>query len=90
MPANRQLAAQRARAAAKRAALLERVKHFENPDHVLSVPEWAALNSVSVPTAARILKSGYGPTVTQLGPHRIGITVGNNRRWQESRARGGE
>jgi len=25
--------------------------------------------------------------VTQLSERRIGITVGNNRRWQESRAR---
>jgi hypothetical protein len=74
--------------AARRAAMLKRVEQYENPDHVLTTEEWCALNSISVPTGKRILKSGAGPTVTELGPHRIGITVGNNRRWQESRARG--
>jgi len=74
--------------AARRAAILERVERYQNPDHVLTVEEWCALNSISVPTGKRILKSGGGPTVTEVGKHRIGITVGNNRRWQGSRARG--
>jgi predicted DNA-binding transcriptional regulator AlpA len=84
---SKQLTAQRARAAAKRAALLERAERRQNPDAVLSVPEWAALNGISEPTAARMLKSGRGPRVTEVGKHRIGITVAANRAWQESRAR---
>jgi hypothetical protein len=64
---------------------------FLNDDHcVLSFREWCALNGISARTGRRILASGDGPVVTQLSARRIGITIGNNRRWQESRARGGQ
>jgi hypothetical protein len=56
-------------------------------DQVLTFPQWCRLNAVSPRTGRRILASGDGPTVTRLSAQRIGITVGNNRRWQESRAR---
>jgi hypothetical protein len=54
---------------------------------VLTFREWCRLNAVSPRTGRRILASGEGPVVTQLSASRIGITRGNNRRWQESRAR---
>src|SRR5262249_47406908 len=54
---------------------------------VLTFNEWCALNGIGKRTGRRILTSGSGPVVTQLSERRIGITVGNNRRWQESRAR---
>jgi hypothetical protein len=56
-------------------------------DRVLTFNEWCALNGIGKRTGRRILTSGGGPVVTQLSERRIGITVGNNRRWQESRAR---
>jgi len=56
-------------------------------DRVLTFNEWCALNGIGKRTGRRILTSGGGPVVTQLPERRIGITVGNNRRWQESRAR---
>jgi len=59
-------------------------------DRVLTFIEWCALNGFSPRTGRRILASGDGPVVVQLAPHRMGIRVGDNRRWQESRARGGE
>ena len=59
-----------------------------NDYQVLNFPEWCRLNKISERTGRRILASGAGPIVTQLSPQRIGITLGNNRRWQESRARG--
>jgi predicted DNA-binding transcriptional regulator AlpA len=54
---------------------------------VLTVDQWAALNGISRPTALRRLKAGDGPPTIQLSPRRIGIRVGDNRRWQESRMR---
>ena len=56
-------------------------------DRVLTFAEWCALNGIGKRTGRRIIRSGNGPVVTQLSERRIGITVGNNRRWQEARAR---
>ena len=54
---------------------------------VMTVAQWAQVNGVSVWTAQRLIKSGKGPVVTQISDRRIGITVRNNRAWQESRAK---
>jgi len=59
-------------------------------EQVLSFAQWCALSGISKRTGRRLLAAGDGPVVTQLSEKRIGVTVGNNRRWQESRARGGE
>ena len=56
-------------------------------DRVLTFNEWCALNGIGKRTGRRILTSGGGPVVTQLSERRIGITVGNNRRWQAARTR---
>jgi hypothetical protein len=61
---------------------------LSNDHQVLTFREWCQLNRISERTGRRILSSGTGPTVTQLTAKRIGISVGNNKRWQESRARG--
>jgi hypothetical protein len=42
------------------------------------------LNTLSKATGKRILDSGGGPPVTELGVRRIGITVGNNAAWQSN------
>jgi hypothetical protein len=61
---------------------------FENDDNrVLSFRQWCILSGISARTGRRILASGNGPTVTQLSEKRIGVTIGNNRRWQKARAR---
>jgi len=62
-------------------------QHSLDDDRVLTFNEWCALNGIGKRTGRRILTSGSGPVVTQLSERRIGITVGNNRRWQEARAR---
>jgi hypothetical protein len=56
-------------------------------DRVLTFAEWCAVNSIAKRTGRRILANGEGPVVTQLAARRIGIRVGDNRRWQVSRAR---
>ena len=58
-----------------------------NDDQVLSFSQWCVLNALSERTGRRVLKSGEGPIVTMLSAARIGVTVANNRRWQEARAR---
>ena len=58
-----------------------------HPDQVLTFLEWCRLNRISERTGRRILASDNGPAVTQLTPKRIGITVENNRIWQQSRER---
>ena len=47
----------------------------------------AELNSLGYRTAQRIIASGNGPKVVQLGDRRIGITEAHNREWQASRVR---
>jgi hypothetical protein len=59
-----------------------------HPNQVLTFWEWCQLNRISTRTGRRILASGNGPVVTQLSPHRVGVTIENNARWQASRARG--
>jgi hypothetical protein len=57
-------------------------------DRCLSFRQWCELNGIGLRTGRRILANGTGPTVTMLTDKRIGIRVIDNRRWQESRARG--
>jgi hypothetical protein len=59
-------------------------------DCVMTFAEWCAVNSFSIATGRRIKASGNGPNFLNLSERRIGVTVGENRRWQESRARGAE
>ena len=56
-------------------------------DQVLSISEWCALNRISLRTGTRILAGPDGPVVTRLSAKRIGITRGNNAKWQRSRER---
>jgi hypothetical protein len=60
-----------------------------NDDQVLTFAEWVRLNRISPRNGRRILQSGDGPRVVQLSTRRIGVTVGANRLWQQSRTRGG-
>jgi hypothetical protein len=60
---------------------------IDDDDAVLTFKEWCALNGFSPRTGRRILNAPGAPIVTQLSPKRIGITRGNNRRWQASKAR---
>jgi hypothetical protein len=58
-----------------------------HPDQVLTFFEWCRLNRISERTGRRILDGDAGPQVTMLSAKRIGITIGANRAWQDSRAR---
>jgi hypothetical protein len=67
----------------KRSAPLD----MSHDNQILTLAEWAALNRISMRTVRRILASGTGPVVTRMSPRRIGISVGNNARWQAARER---
>jgi hypothetical protein len=54
---------------------------------ILSPRQWCKLMGFSCQTGKRIFKRGDGPTVIQLSRKRIGIRVGDARRWQEERKR---
>ncbi len=60
-----------------------------DPDdnRVLSFAQWCALNGISFATGRRLINAGKGPSIIQLSPRRIGITVRDNRLWQASRMR---
>lgn len=60
---------------------------IDHDNQILSFREWCMLNKVSERTGRRILSSGAGPAVTQLSDRRIGVSIGANRRWQQSRQR---
>jgi hypothetical protein len=66
----------------------ERVQANHDDYRVLTFRKWCDLNGFSEATGRRIVNAGEGPIITQLSTRRIGITVGNNRAWQASRARG--
>jgi hypothetical protein len=72
------------RLARQRLASLPRADH---DDQVLTFREWCGVNRISLRTGRRLLADGNGPVVTALSANRIGVTRGNNRAWQQSRAR---
>jgi hypothetical protein len=54
---------------------------------VMTIDQWCVVNGFSIWTGKRLIKAGKGPKITQISDRRIGITVANNRRWQQSRER---
>ena len=63
-------------------------EHYTADDlKVLTLREWAKLNSISFATAKRIFARGEGPQTVLLSKRRVGIRVVDNARWQESRLR---
>ena len=71
----------------RRAQRQQSLQHSLDDDKVLTFAEWCEINRIGKRTGRRIIKAPGGPVVTQLSERRIGITVGNNRRWQAARAR---
>jgi hypothetical protein len=47
--------------------------------------DWCNLNGFSESTGQRLLNTGKGPRFIRLSARRKGVTVGENRRWQQSR-----
>jgi hypothetical protein len=74
---------------AKRKHEREQFKSFDNPDAVMTFDVWCRVNSFSHSTGKRVLGSGACRYV-QLSEKRKGITVRDNREYQQSRSRGGE
>jgi hypothetical protein len=54
-------------------------------DKVMSFGDWCSLNGFSESTGQRLIRNGQGPRFIQLSAKRRGVTVGENRRWQQSR-----
>jgi predicted DNA-binding transcriptional regulator AlpA len=54
---------------------------------ILTVRQWAALITVSLPTAKRMIKNGDAPKIIQLSAKRIGIRVGDHRAWLAAQER---
>jgi hypothetical protein len=59
------------------------------PGQVLTFKEWCQLNGFSTRTGRRILDrpKSQRPVITWMSERRMGVTRGNNRRWQERRAK---
>jgi hypothetical protein len=55
-------------------------------DVILSFKRWCELNNFSEATGIRLRRAGRGPTFVRISDRRIGVTVRENRRWQNSRA----
>jgi predicted DNA-binding transcriptional regulator AlpA len=66
---------------------LERHQRELAPSRVLTLAQWAALNSISLTTAKRLFRAGQGPKVVQLSERRIGIREADNVEWQAARVR---
>jgi hypothetical protein len=60
-----------------------------SPDRVRTVLEWCVINGFSEDTGRRIIARGEIP-VLQLSSKRLGIRDSDNRKWQDSRVRGGK
>jgi hypothetical protein len=60
---------------AKREAERARIAQYQNPNQVLTFWQWCLLNSLSPASGRRIINSGTGPIITELGPRRIAVAV---------------
>jgi hypothetical protein len=56
-------------------------------DRVMPFRLWCEVNGFSEATGRRLRRAKRGPVFTQISDRRIGVTVRNNRIWQESRAK---
>jgi len=45
------------------------------------------VNNFPLATGRRLRKAGKGPVFTQISERKVGVTIRNNRIWQESRAK---
>jgi hypothetical protein len=54
---------------------------------VLTKAQAAKICGISIWTLKRLIDAGKGPKLTQISDRRVGIRVGDLRRWQESRER---
>jgi hypothetical protein len=54
---------------------------------IMTIPQCAEVSGISIWTLMRLIKNGRGPVVTRVSDRRLGITLGNLRRWQQSRER---
>ncbi len=57
--------------------------YAENDNRILTIKQWAEINSISLATARRIISRGEGPPIIKISPRRIGIRIRDNRLWQE-------
>ena len=71
-----------------------RARHLPTPtrdddDEVLTFKQWCQLNGIGERTGRRILAGpkSQRPIITWLSERRMGITRGNNRRWQAAKSR---
>jgi hypothetical protein len=55
-------------------------------DCVMSFGQWCQVNNFSESTGRRLREAGRGPTFVRTSDRRLGVTVRENRRWQNSRA----
>lgn len=81
--------AARAAGRLKRNAERERVAKMlagATDDAVMTFMDWCHLNGFSYDTGKRVKASGGGPNFINLTGYTEGVTVGENRRWQASRA----
>ena len=54
-------------------------------DRIMSFKVWCEVNDFSESTGRRLRKAGRGPKFVQTSDRRIGVSVGENRRWQAAR-----
>jgi predicted DNA-binding transcriptional regulator AlpA len=59
----------------------------QQPDRVLTVRQFAELNSLGLRTLKRLMAAGDGPPIVQLTRTRIGIRESDAAKWQAARLR---
>jgi predicted DNA-binding transcriptional regulator AlpA len=68
----------------------ERQRLPAQPDRVLTLRQFAEINSLGLRTAKRLIAAGDGPPILQLTSKRVGIRQSDAARWQAARVRGQE
>lgn len=54
-------------------------------ERVINLSTFSAMAGLSIATTRRLIKAGQGPRLVRMSARRVGVRVGDARRWIEHR-----
>jgi predicted DNA-binding transcriptional regulator AlpA len=58
---------------------------YLDDERIIDLTTFSAMVGLSIATTRRLIKAGHGPQLVRLSARRIGVRVGDARRWIEHR-----
>jgi predicted DNA-binding transcriptional regulator AlpA len=58
---------------------------FLDDERIIDLTTFSAMAGLSIATTRRLIKTGQGPRLVRLSARRVGVRIGDVRRWLEHR-----